>query len=98
VGVRDINTNYHKSINKTLISRNYFDALQKRLLLCDNHLEHTGFAIGTLKDFGKCVANAWNILQVINKIYPQYSCGYVKPSMAIGTRCEPLDRDRSDGH
>jgi hypothetical protein len=60
-----VNTNYHKSINKTLISRNYFDDPQKGLLLCDNH---PGFAIGTLKGFGKCVANAWNTLPVINKV------------------------------
>jgi hypothetical protein len=63
-----VNTNYHKSINKTLISRNYFDALQKRLLLRNNHPEHPGFAIGILKDFGKDVANAWNIWLIINKV------------------------------
>jgi Na+/H+ antiporter NhaA len=63
-----VNTNYHKSINKTLISRNYFDALQKRLLLCNSYHEHPKFAIGILKDFGKDVANAWNIWLVINKV------------------------------
>jgi hypothetical protein len=63
-----VNTNYHKSINKTLISRNYFCALQKRLLLCNNHPEHPGFAISTLKGFGKDMINTWNILSVINKI------------------------------
>jgi hypothetical protein len=53
-----VNTIYHKSINKTLISRNYFDGLQKRLLLRNNHPEHPDFAIGILRSFGKCVANA----------------------------------------
>jgi hypothetical protein len=56
-----VNTNYHKSINKMLILENYFDGLQKRLLLRNNHPEHPGFAIGILKDFGKCMANTWNI-------------------------------------
>jgi hypothetical protein len=63
-----VNTNYHKSINKTLILRNYFDDLQKRLLLHNNNPEHPGFAIGILKGFGKNMANTWNILQVINKV------------------------------
>jgi hypothetical protein len=56
-----VNTDYHKSINKTLISRNYFDGLQKRLPLRNNHPGRTGFAIGILWNFGKDVANAWNI-------------------------------------
>jgi hypothetical protein len=60
-GVGMVNTNYHKSINKTLILENYFDDFFMRLLLRNNHPEHLEFAIGTLKDFGKCVANAWNI-------------------------------------
>jgi hypothetical protein len=51
------NTNYHKSINKTLISENYFDGLQKRVLLCNSHPERPGFAIGILKGFGKDVTN-----------------------------------------
>jgi hypothetical protein len=59
VGLEMVNTNYHKSINKALISRNYFDGLQKRLLLGDNHPDRPGFAIGILKDFGKCITNAW---------------------------------------
>jgi hypothetical protein len=63
-----VNTNYHKSINKTLISKNYFGGLQKRLLLGDNHLKHPGFAIGILKGFGKDVTNTWNIWLVINKV------------------------------
>jgi acyl-CoA-binding protein len=46
-----VNTIYQKSINKTLISRNCFYALQKRLLLGDNHPERPGFAIDILKDF-----------------------------------------------
>jgi hypothetical protein len=40
------NTIYHKSINKTLILENYFDGLQKRLLLRNDLHEHHGFAIG----------------------------------------------------
>jgi hypothetical protein len=60
-----VNTNYHKSINKTLISRNYFDSLQKRLLLGN---EHPGFAIGILKSFGKNMINTWNGLPVISKV------------------------------
>jgi hypothetical protein len=53
-----VNTNYHKSINKVLISRNYFDGLQKRLLLGDRYPKHPEFAIGILKDFEKDVTNA----------------------------------------
>jgi hypothetical protein len=34
-----VNTNYHKSINKTLISRNYFYGVQKGLLLRNSHHE-----------------------------------------------------------
>jgi hypothetical protein len=62
------NTNYHKSINKTLISRNYFDGLQKRLLLGNNHPEHPGFASGILKSFGKSMVNTWNIWLVISEV------------------------------
>jgi hypothetical protein len=51
-----INTSYHKSINKTLISRNYFDGLQKRSILCDDRTKHPGFAIGISKGFGKSMA------------------------------------------
>jgi hypothetical protein len=50
-----VNTIYHKSINKTLILRNYFDDLQKRLLLRNNHPEHLGFAIGTMRVFSEKV-------------------------------------------
>jgi hypothetical protein len=63
-----VNTNYHKSINKTLISRNYFDGLQKRLLLGDNYPEHPGFAVGILWNFGKGMTNTWNVWLVINKV------------------------------
>jgi hypothetical protein len=52
-----INTNYYKSINKTLISKNYFDDLQKRLLLGDSPPGRTGFAIGILRSFEKDVTN-----------------------------------------
>jgi hypothetical protein len=72
------NTSYHKSINKTLISRNYFGGLQKRLLLRNNYPEHPGFAIGILKGFRKDVTNTWSIWLVINKVTPQYSFGYAK--------------------
>jgi hypothetical protein len=63
-----VNTIYHKSINKTLISKNYFYALQKDLLLRDSHPEHTGFAMGILWNFGKYVTNTWNIWLAINKV------------------------------
>jgi hypothetical protein len=56
-----VNTNYHKSINKVLISRNYFCALQKGLLLRNNPPEHPNFAIGILWNFEKDITNAWNI-------------------------------------
>jgi hypothetical protein len=62
-----VNTNYHKSINKTLTSRNYFDALQKGLLLCNGYPEHPGFATGIWRSFGKSMINTWNIWLVINK-------------------------------
>jgi hypothetical protein len=48
-----VNANYHKSINKTLTLENYFCALQKRLLLCNNYPERPGFAIGILVEFRK---------------------------------------------
>jgi hypothetical protein len=63
-----VNTNYHKSINKVLISRNYFDALQKRLLLCNDHPERPGFAIGIMRDFEKGMTDTWNIWLAINKV------------------------------
>jgi hypothetical protein len=53
-GVGGDNINYHKSINKMLIPKNYFDDLQKRLLLGDNHPGRTGFAI----DISKVSENA----------------------------------------
>jgi hypothetical protein len=68
VGLGMVNTNCHKSINKTLISRNCFDDLQKRLLLYNNHHGHPGFAIGISKGFEKGMTNTWNILPVINKV------------------------------
>jgi hypothetical protein len=34
----------------------------------------------------------------VYKGYPQYSFGYAKPIIAIGTRYEPTDRDRYDYH
>jgi hypothetical protein len=63
-----VNTNYHKSINKTLILENYFDGLQKKLLLRNNHPGRTGFAIDILWNFRKDVTNTWNICLVINKV------------------------------
>jgi hypothetical protein len=63
-----VNTNYHKSINKSLILRNCFDGLRKGLLLGDNHPEHPGFAIGILWNFEKDVTNTWNIWSVIDKV------------------------------
>jgi hypothetical protein len=90
-----VNTNYHKSINKTLISRNYFDGLQKRLLLRDNYPERPGFAIGILRSFGKYMEH----LASYQQSYPQYSCGYAKQSMAIGSRVRAYaDCDRYDYH
>jgi hypothetical protein len=52
-----VNTDYHKSINKSLISRDYFDYLQKRLLLRNGYHKYPGFAIGILWNFGKDVTN-----------------------------------------
>jgi hypothetical protein len=63
-----VNTNYHKSINKTLISRNYFDDFFKGLLLGDNHPEHPGFAVGILWNFGKSMTNTRNTWLVINSV------------------------------
>jgi hypothetical protein len=40
-----------------LILENYFDGLQKRLLLRNNHPERPGFAIGILKCFEKSMIN-----------------------------------------
>jgi hypothetical protein len=67
-----VNANYHKSINKTLIARNYFDdffkglLLGKRLPLRNNHPEPPGFAIDILRSFRKSMTNVWSILSVIN--------------------------------
>jgi hypothetical protein len=95
-GLGMVNTTYHKSINKTLILENYFDGIQKRLLLCDNNLEHPGFAIGILRDFRKKHDKYMEHLASYQQSYPQYSCGYAEPSIAIGTRVRPSDRDRYD--
>jgi hypothetical protein len=81
-----VNTNYHKSINKVLISKNYFCALQKGLHLGNNHPEHLGFAIGTLMNFWKMYGEYMEHFVGYQRSYPQYSCGYAKPHMAIGTR------------
>jgi hypothetical protein len=81
-----VNTNYHKSINKTLISRNYFDDFFRKLLLCDNRPEHTGFAIDILISFRKMHDKYMEHLVDYKQSYPQYSCVYAKPSIAIGTR------------
>jgi hypothetical protein len=93
-----VNTNYHKSINKTLISRNYFDDFFSRLLLHNNNPEHTGFAIGILMSFRKRCGKYMEHLASYQQSYPPYSYGYTKSCVAIGTRCEPLDCDRSDYH
>jgi hypothetical protein len=63
-----VSTSYHKSINKTLVFENYFCALQRGLLLRNNHPEHTSFAIGILKGFGKDITNTWSIWLAINKL------------------------------
>jgi hypothetical protein len=81
-----VNTNYHKSINKVLILENYFDDFFKRLLLCDSYPEHTGFAIGILRSFGKRCDKYMEYSISYQQSYPQYSFGYAKPSIAIGTR------------
>jgi hypothetical protein len=81
-----VNTNYHKSINKTLILENYFCALQKGLLLRNNHLEHHGFAIGTLMSFWKRYNERMEHLACYQHSYPQYSFGYAKSCIAIGTK------------
>jgi hypothetical protein len=83
-----VNTDHHKNINKTLISRNYFDDIFKRLLLGNNHPEHIGFAIGTLWNFVKDMHKCMGHLVVCQQSYPQYSFDYAKSCMAIGTRCE----------
>jgi hypothetical protein len=95
-----VNTIYHKSINKVLILKNYFDGLQKRLLLCNNPPEHPGFAIGILWDFGKDVINAWNIWSVINKAIQKatHSTATVIQNRARQSEpgYEPTDCDRYD--
>jgi hypothetical protein len=93
-----VNTNYHKSINKTLISRNRFDDFFRRLLLGDNYPGHPEFAIGILKSFGKGVTNTWNIWPVINKVI--HSAAAVMRNRALQSEagCEPLGCDRYDNH
>jgi hypothetical protein len=93
-----VNTNYHKSINKTLISRNYFDGLQKRLLLRNNHLERHGFAIDILWNFRKDVANIWNIRLAINKVTHNTAAVMRNRVSQSEAGCEPLDCDRYDYH
>jgi hypothetical protein len=98
-GVRDgVNTNYHKSINKALISENYFDNFFKGLLLCDSRPEHLGFAIGTLKGFGKCVANTWNIWPVINRVIHSTAAVMRNRIWQSEPGCGPTDCDRYDYH
>jgi hypothetical protein len=63
-----VNTNYHKSINKTLISRNYFDGLQKMLLLCNSYHKYTEFAIGTLIGFRKSMTNTRSIFELLTMV------------------------------
>jgi hypothetical protein len=77
-----VNTNYHKSINKTLISRNHFGDFSERLLLCDNHPERPGVAVGTLMDFRKRYDKYMEHLVGYQQSYPQYSCGCAKSYMA----------------
>jgi hypothetical protein len=93
-----VNTNYHKSINKVLISKNYFDALQEKLLLGDNRPEHTGFAIGILRVFWKKYDKYMEHSTGYQQSYPQYNFCYAKSYMAIGAWCEPMDCDRYDYH
>jgi hypothetical protein len=93
-----VNTNYHKSINKTLTSRNYFDGFQKRLLLRNNYPEHPGFAIGILRSFKKGVTNTWNTLPVINKVTHNTVAVMRNRTWQSEAGCEPTDRDRYDYH
>jgi hypothetical protein len=65
-----------------LISRNYFDALQKELLLCDSHPKHPGFAIGILVEFRKRHDKYMEHLAGCQQGYPQYSFGCAKSHMA----------------
>jgi hypothetical protein len=94
-----VNTNYHKSINKTLIARNYFDDFFKGLLLRNSHPKHPRFAISILRNFWKNMINTWSTWSIINKVIHstvavmrnrarqhEYSFGHAKPSMAIGSR------------
>jgi hypothetical protein len=92
------NTNYHKSINKALISRNYFDGIQKRLLLYNNHPEYPGFAIGILWNFGKDVTNTWSIWLVINRVIHNTAAVMRNRTWQSETGCEPTDCDRYDYH
>jgi hypothetical protein len=78
-----VNTNYHKSINKALILKNYFDGLQKMLRLCNNHPEHTGFAIGILMSFRKKCNKHIEHLVGYQQSYPQCSCCYANSYLAI---------------
>jgi hypothetical protein len=93
-----VNTNYHKSINKTLISRNYFDDFFGRLLLGNSHSEHPGFAIGILKGFGKNITNTWNIWLAINNVIHNTPSIMRSRAWQSEPGCEPPDCDRSDYH
>jgi hypothetical protein len=93
-----VNTIYHKSINKTLISKNYFDGLQKRLLLRNSHPKRTGFTIGILRSFRKGMTNTWNICLVINKVTRNTSSVMRNRTWQSESGYEPTDCDRYDYH
>jgi hypothetical protein len=93
-----VNTNYHKSINKTLILENYFCALQKGLPSCNSHPEHTGFAIDILRSFEKSVTNTWNIWLVINKVIHNAAAFMRNRAWQSEAGYEPTDCDRYDQH
>jgi hypothetical protein len=69
---------------------------KKRLLLCDNHPEHSGFAIGILKGFGKCMMNTWGGLPVINKVIHSIAAVMRNRTWRSEPGCEPTDCDRYD--
>jgi hypothetical protein len=73
-----VNTNYHKSINKSLFLENYFDDFFRGLLLGDNHLEHPGFAIDILWNFRQMCGKYMEYSISYPQNYPWYNCGYAK--------------------
>jgi hypothetical protein len=93
-----VNTNYHKSINKMLILKNYFDDVQKRLLLGNNYPEHPGFAIDILRSCEKDVTNIWNIWLVINKATHSTALVMRNRVWQSEAGCEPTDCDKYDYH